>query len=70
MSDLFREISFHREFLWLIAECLDDHSYLRRKWLFWLLIIAGMLSTRILLRADTVHVLRTVRHCTVRRELL
>lgn len=69
-SDSFRVISFPREFLSLISQCIAFHSYLWRKWLFWLLIIAGMMSTGILLRVDTVHVLRTVRHCIIRRELL
>ena len=70
-SDSLREISFHGEFLSLISKDLSHHIYLWRKWLFWLLIKTGMLSTRVLLGTDTVHVLRTVRHCTtVRRELL
>lgn len=46
-------------------------SNLGRKWLFWLLIIVtGIMSGRILLRADSVHMLWTVRHGIVRRKLL
>lgn len=68
---VFQDISFSSWIGAQITEYARYYSYLGRKWLFWLLIIVtGIMSGRILLRADSVHMLWTVRHGIVRRKLL